>query len=219
MIKKIAILIAIAILVNGLLWVYIWAHRVLVMGLNPVLGSLELLLFMAAAIVSITFGVKKLSKHVRLREWFSPATAFFLGFLILLFGNLFNNLVYGSSTLDIQLHDTYFVIAHAHLMGVFALIFFAFFTVYWGYPRITGKTMNAPLSYFHFVVTLSAFFVLAWQAGYMDLTGMPRRYLDYSGWSREEQINNFKVGVMVALLFAQVIFVANLVYSALKSRK
>jgi len=187
--------------------------------LNPFLGLVELLLFLLVAIPLVILGIKKVGKYVRFKEWFSPAAAFFLGFFVLLIGDLLNSLIYGSSTLDFHVQDTYFVITHVHLMGIFALIFFAFFTVYWGYPRMTGKIMNAPLSYLHFVFTLSALYALSWPVNYASLAGMPRRYLDYSNWSSVEQTHTFEALVAILLICAQVIFVINLVYSLLKGEK
>jgi cytochrome c oxidase subunit I len=218
-IKKTAILIALGILTNALLLVFIWEHHMFVTELNPFLGLVELLFFLLIAIPLVILGIKKLGKYVRLSEWFSPASAFFLGFFILLLGDLLNSLIYGSSTLDFQVHDTYFVITHVHLMGIFALIFLAFFTVYWGYPRMTGKAMNAPLSYLHFVLTLIAVYALSWPVHYTGLADMPRRYVDYSNWSRMDQTNNFAASVAILLICAQVIFVINLIYSAVKGEK
>jgi cytochrome c oxidase subunit I len=156
------------------------------------------------------------------KAWFSPEKAFLLGFLILLIGDLINTLVIGKSTLDIQIHDTIFVIANLHLLGFFALLFLAFAAVYWGLSRIPGRAMNAPLAYLHFAFTLIGAYALAWPMHYEGLAGMPRRYIDYSNWPAMyefERINFFIASTSTLLIFGQLFFVINLFYTALKRKK
>lgn len=104
-------------------------------------------------------------------------------------------------------------------MGVSALIFLAIFTVYWGYPRMTGKTMNVALSYLHFAFTFIALYALSWPLHQTGLAGMPRRYLDYSNWLGVGQTNGFEVLVLILLICEQVFFAINLVYTLLKGEK
>ncbi len=145
-----------------------------------------------------------------------------VGAFVLLIGNLVNQVTIGNSTLDIQLHDTYFVIAHVHLMLYFALLFLAFSAVYFVFPRITGRMMNAPMGYIHFTLTLVSVYLLCWPVPYEGLAGMPRWYMDYSTWVSLDGFsgtNVFVARVMMVLLGAQVVFVVNLVYSAVRGRK
>ncbi len=220
MIKKTAVLIALAILINTVLLGFIWAHHMFVTGLNPFLGAIFSLLTLLIAIPIVIFAIRKLGKYLKSIGWIGPAPAFLLGFFILLIGDLTHILFVGNSTIDIQLHDTFFVLAHVHLMAIFAVICFAFYTVYWGFPRITGKPLNAPMSYLHFVFTLIGAYAFIWPVHYMGLAGMPRRYIDYNSWTDiTPGVNVFQMNLWTLLIFGQLFFVINLIYSAMKPKK
>jgi len=125
------------------------------------------------------------------------------------------------STLDIQLHDTLFVIGNVHLTIFDALLFLFFSVFYCCYPPITGKNLNAPLSYIHFTFTLVSTCLLSWPAAhYEGLAGMPRRYIDYPNWvnlSALPEGNPFTTKMIILFLFGQLIFIVNLIYSAFAS--
>lgn len=222
MIKKTAILLALAISINALMLGFVWAHHMFVTGINPFLGAIFLLLSLLIAIPIVVFGIKRFGRYIKSQGWIGPEKAFLLGFFILLIGDLINVLFIGNSTIDIQLHDTYFVLKTPHLLVNFAALFLAFFTVYWGFPRITGRTMNAPLSYLHFAITLIGAFAVTWPARYEGLAGMPRRYIDYGGWTtmnRFAGVNVFQAKVMILLILGQLFFVINLFYTAFRAQK
>ena len=94
--------------------------------------------------------VRRLVRYFGAGGWMDPAATFILGAFILLIRELINGLVVGQTTLDIQLHDTLFVIAHSHLTIGFVVIFFFFAGVYEDYPRVTGRILNAPMGYVHY---------------------------------------------------------------------
>jgi cytochrome c oxidase subunit 1 len=222
MVKKTAILLMLAISFNALLLAIVWAHRLFVTGLNPFLALLGLLLFLLIATPLMVLAIKWLIKSYKGNLMVSPATIFLLGFFIFLIGDFVSELIFGSSTLDFQLHDTYFVIAHAHVMIFFALIFLAFSAVYFFYPRISGRTMNAPMGYIHFGIALVGAYLLYWPVQYTGLAGMPRRYIDYSNWvsiDRFRDVNVFKMKAIILLTCAQFLFLVNLIYSAIKGEK
>ncbi len=128
----------------------------------------------------------------------------------------------GNSTLDIHLHDTYFVIAHFHIvMGVSA--FFGMFAgIYHWFPKMYGRFMNNTMAYIHFWVTLAGAYLIFWPMHYEGLAGMPRRYLDYSGWESFKQfaeLNKFISTVAIIVFAVQLMFMFNFFYSIFKGRK
>jgi cytochrome c oxidase subunit 1 len=214
MIKKAALLLLLAIVINAILLAFIWAHHTFVTGLNPFLGIVFLVLLLLILVPVAFFSFSWVARQsLRL----TPAMAFIFGLFVLLIGDLMNN--NGNSTFDIQLHDTLFVIAHFHLILFFALLFLAFAAVYFVFPKITGRKMNAPMGYIHFALTLIAAYFLCCPYHYAGLAGMPRRYMDYSNWVSMDGfsgLNHFTTLVMLLLVCGQMVFLANLVWSVLK---
>jgi cytochrome c oxidase subunit 1 len=224
MIRKIAILLILAIVLNAFFFAFGWAYEEFVTSLNPFLALSGSLLFLLIAIPLTVFTIKRLARYGKDRPGFSPATLFALGFFLFLTGNFIDTLVFGSSTLtlDFQVYDTLFVIAHAHLLIFFAGIALAFSAVYSLYPRLTGRALNAPMGYYHFVVTLVGAYLLCWPLHPAGLAGMPRRYLDYGNWiqmSGYGGIMPFKTKVTILLILAQVLFIVNFIYSSVKGQK
>jgi cytochrome c oxidase subunit 1 len=220
MIKKAALLLLLAIVINAILLAFTWAHHTFVTGLNPFLGTIFLVLSLLILVAVVFFSFRWVARQsLRL----TPAMAFIFGLFVFLIGDLMNTVNNGNSTIDIQLHDSYFVIAHVHLILFFALLFLAFAAVYFVFPKITGRTMNAPMGYIHFALTLIAAYFLCWPYHYTGLAGMPRRYMDYSNWvARMDEFtakNNFTTWTMILLVCGQVVFLANLVWSAVKGEK
>jgi cytochrome c oxidase subunit 1 len=144
------------------------------------------------------------------------------GFLVLLVEDLMTTVKNGTSTLDIQLHDTFFVIANVHVKLFFAMLFLALSAVYSVFPKITSRTINAAMGYIHFAITLIGAYFLCLPYHYTGLTGMLRGYMDYSNWVSLDGFsggNHFILQAMILMACGQVVFVANLVWSLVKGRK
>jgi cytochrome c oxidase subunit 1 len=219
MIKKASLLLLLAIVINAVLLAFIWAHHTFVTGLNPFLSTVFWVLLLLILVPVVFFFFKWVARK-SLRP--TPAMTFIFGLFVLLVEDLINTVNNGTSTLDIQLHDTLFVIAHVHLILFFALLFLAFAAVYFVFPRITGRTMNVAMGYIHFALTLTTAYFLCWSYHYAGLAGMPRRYMDYSNWvslDRFSMANHFTTQAMIVLVCGQVVFVANLVWSLVKGQK
>jgi len=147
---------------------------------------------------------------------------FALGFVSLFISGGLTGIFLGNSALDLHVHDTYFVIAHFHLvMGVSA--FFGMFAgVYHWFPKMFGRQMNKPLGYIHFFITIICAYLIFWPMHYEGLAGMPRRYYDYSAWESFKQfaqLNAFITVFAVIAFFGQLLFVFNFFVSIFKGRK
>lgn len=221
MIKKTLILLTLAILFDVVLFFFVWTHHMFVTGLNPFLGIVAILLSLLIGIPLVVFMVKKLVRYCKGRINFTLDILFALGFFIFLTGDLFYEFFFGISTIDIQLHDTYFVIANTHISIFFSLILLVFSAIYHFYPSITGKVLNAPMGYIHFGITLIGFCMIDWPVHYEGMAGMPRRYLDYSNWGNANMFGmmiSFKTKAIIPLIGAQLLFIINLIYSAVKGK-
>jgi cytochrome c oxidase subunit 1 len=200
----------------------VWAHHMFVTGLNPFLGSVFVLLTLLIAVPSAIKVFNWLTTIWKANIKFTPGMMFALGFVSLFISGGLTGIFLGNSTLDIHLHDTYFVIAHFHIvMGVSA--FFGMFAgIYHWFPKMYGRYLNSTLAYIHFWVTLAGAYLIFWPMHYEGLAGMPRRYLDYSNWSSFNMfgdLNKFISTVAMIVFAAQLLFVFNFFYSIWKGRK
>jgi cytochrome c oxidase subunit I len=200
----------------------VWAHHMFVSGLNPFLGSFFVLLTLLIAIPSAIKVFNWLTTIWRGNIRFTPAMLFAIGFVSLFISGGLTGIFLGNSTIDIHVHDTYFVIAHFHIvMGVSA--FFGMFAgVYHWFPKMYGRYMNNTLGYIHFWITLIGAYLIFWPMHYMGLAGVPRRYLDFSLWTSFNQFGNLNImiSIVTIIVFAvQLMFVFNFFYSIWKGRK
>jgi cytochrome c oxidase subunit 1 len=88
----------------------------------------------------------------------------------------------GNSALDIQLHDTYFVVAHFHIVMGVAAFFGMFAGVYHWFPKMYGRFMNETLGKFHFWGTLIGAYAVFWPMHYLGMAGVPRRYYSFDAF-------------------------------------
>ncbi|MGN7819641.1 cytochrome c oxidase subunit I [Chitinophaga varians] len=200
----------------------VWAHHMFVTGLNPFLGAFFVLLTLLIAVPSAIKVFNWLTTIWKGNIRFTPASLFSIGFVSTFISGGLTGIWLGNSSIDIHLHDTYFVIAHFHIvMGVSA--FFGMFAgIYHWFPKMYGRFMNNTIGYIHFWVTLIGAYLIFWPMHYEGMAGMPRRYFDYSSWTSFNQfggLNQF-ISIVVILVFAtQLLFVFNFFYSIFKGRK
>ncbi|NSL89175.1 cytochrome c oxidase subunit I [Chitinophaga solisilvae] len=200
----------------------VWAHHMFVTGLNPFLGAFFVLLTLLIAVPSAIKVFNWLTTIWKGNIRFTPAALFSIGFVSTFISGGLTGIWLGNSSIDIHLHDTYFVIAHFHIvMGVSA--FFGMFAgIYHWFPKMYGRFMNNTIGYIHFWVTLIGAYLIFWPMHYEGMAGMPRRYFDYSSWTSFNQFGglNAFISIVVILVFAtQLLFVFNFFYSIFKGRK
>ncbi|MBV8254889.1 MAG: cbb3-type cytochrome c oxidase subunit I [Chitinophaga sp.] len=200
----------------------VWAHHMFVTGLNPFLGAFFVLLTLLIAVPSAIKVFNWLTTIWKGNIHFTPASLFSIGFVSTFISGGLTGIWLGNSSIDIHLHDTYFVIAHFHIvMGVSA--FFGMFAgIYHWFPKMYGRFMNNTLGYIHFWITLVGAYCIFWPMHYEGMAGMPRRYFDYSTWTSFNQfsgLNQFISFVVIIVFAVQLLFVFNFFYSIFKGRK
>ncbi len=200
----------------------VWAHHMFVTGLNPFLGSFFVLLTLLIAVPSAIKVFNWLTTLWRGNIHFTPAMLFAIGFVSLFISGGLTGIWLGNSSLDIHLHDTYFVIAHFHLVMGVASMFGMFAGIYHWFPKMYGRYMNNTLAYLHFWITIAGAYCIFWPMHYEGLAGMPRRYYDFSNWESFKMfggLNEFISIVSMIVFAAQLLFIFNFFYSIFKGRK
>ncbi|MBN8788301.1 MAG: cbb3-type cytochrome c oxidase subunit I [Terrimonas sp.] len=206
----------------ALLAFLVWAHHMFVTGLNPFLGSVFVLLTLLIAVPSAIKVFNWITTLWRGNIRFTPGMLFCVGFVSMFISGGLTGIFLGNSTLDLHLHDTYFVIAHFHIvMGVSAFMGM-FAGIYHWFPKMYGRYMNNTMGYIHFWVTMVCAYVIFWPMHYEGFAGMPRRYYDYSGWESFKhfvELNRVISFAAILSFLVQLMFVFNFFYSIFKGRK
>ncbi|HXS56106.1 MAG TPA: cbb3-type cytochrome c oxidase subunit I [Hanamia sp.] len=200
----------------------VWAHHMFVTGMNPFLGSFFVLFTLLIAVPSAIKVFNWLTTLWKGNIHFTPAMLFSIGFVSLFISGGLTGIWLGNSALDLHLHDTYFVIAHFHLVMGVASMFGMFAGIYHWFPKMFGRMMNNTLAYIHFWITMVGAYLIFWPMHYEGLAGMPRRYYDFSNWESFkifQGLNEF-ISIVAMIVFAtQFLFIFNFFYSIFKGRK
>ena len=200
----------------------VWAHHMFVTGLNPFLGAFFVLLTLLIAVPSAIKVFNWLTTLWRGNIRFTQAMLFAIGFVSLLISGGLTGIFLGNSALDLHLHDTYFVVAHFHIVMGVASFFGMFAGVYHWFPKMFGRFLNNTMGYIHFWVTIIGAYLIFWPMHYEGLAGMPRRYYDFSNWESFKMfggLNEFISFISLLVFAVQLLFVFNFFYSVFKGRK
>ncbi len=200
----------------------VWAHHMFVTGLNPFLGAFFVLLTLLIAVPSAIKVFNWITTLWRGNVRFTPAMLFAMGFVSLFISGGLTGIFLGNSALDIHLHDTYFVVAHFHIVMGVASMFGMFAGIYHWYPKMYSRYLNNTLGYIHFWVTIVGAYLIFWPMHYTGLAGVPRRYYDFSIWESFKNfgsLNQFISIVSIIVFLTQLLFLFNFFYSIWKGRK
>lgn len=200
----------------------VWAHHMFVTGMNPFLGSIFMFLTLIIAVPSAVKAFNYITTLWRGNIVFTPAMLFSIGLVSFFISGGLTGIFLGNSALDINLHDTYFVVAHFHLVMGSASFFGLLAGVYHWFPKMFGRMMDDRLGYIHFWLTFVGVYLVFFPLHYIGIAGFPRRY--YS-WTNFDAFNSFTdlnsfVSIAAIITFAaQFIFLFNFFYSIFKGRK
>ena len=131
-------------------------------------------------------------------------------------------IVLGDSALDINVHDTMFVVAHFHLVMGISALYGLFAGVYHWFPKMWGRMMNKKLGYIHFWVTFTCAYGVFFPQHIQGLAGLPRRYYSYSEFPMFEGVADIASIVTAFAIVGgliQFLFLFNLIYSMFRGPK
>ena len=158
----------------------VWAHHMFTTGM-PAAG--QLFFMYATMLIAVPTGVKVFNWVATMWKGsmtFETPMLFAIGFIFLFTIGGFTGLVLAIVPVDIQLQDTYYVVAHFHYVLVAGALFGIFCGVYFWYPKWTGRMYNETLGKLHFWLSMIFFNMIFFVQHFLGLAGMPRRVPDYA---------------------------------------
>ncbi len=200
----------------------VWAHHMFMSGVNPFLSNFfvifTLIIAVPSAVKVFNWITTLWGGNIRLN---SPML-FAIGFVSMFISGGLTGIFLGNSAIDIQLHDTYFVVAHFHIVMGVAAFFGMFAGVYHWYPRMFGTFMNETLGRIHFWMTMIGAYAIFWPMHFLGMAGVPRRYYrfdTFDAFSQFTQMNEFITIAAIITFSAQILFVINFIWSIKNGKK
>ena len=200
----------------------VWGHHMFMTGMNPFLGSVftftTLLIAIPSAIKVFNYLATLWKGNIR----FTPAMLFAIALVSTFITGGLTGLILGDSALDINVHDTYFVVGHFHIVMGLSAIFGMFAGVYHWFPRMYGRMMNKNFGYIHFWGTFISAYGVFFPMHFLGLAGLPRRYYTNSAFPMFDglaDINSVITFFALSGAVFQLIFLFNFFYSIFKGTK
>lgn len=200
----------------------VWAHHMFVSGMNPFLGSVFMLLTLIIAVPSAVKAFNYITTLWKGNIVFTPAMLFSIGLVSFFISGGLTGLFLGNSAVDITLHDTYFVVAHFHLVMGSAAFFGLLAGVYHWFPKMFGRMLDNRLGYLHFWFSFVGIYLVFFPLHYIGIAGFPRRYYSFTSFDSFSAFGDLNAFVSIAAIFtflAQFIFMFNFFYSIYRGRK
>src|SRR5580692_3207016 len=203
-----------ALMAIGLLGFMVWGHHMFMSGMSPYTAFSFSLMTMAIGVPSAIKTFNWLGTiyggHVR----FQTPMLFAIGFVSLFVSGGLSGPFLAQPVLDIQLHDTAFVVAHFHLIMGVAAIFGMFAGTYYCFPKMFGRMMNETWGRVHFVITLVGTYCIFMPMHYLGMAGQPRRYSQFTELAYLQHLlplNRFITYAAIITVLGQFIFLFNLI--------
>jgi cytochrome c oxidase subunit 1 len=211
-----------SILAIGFLSFIVWGHHMFITGMNPFLGSVFVFTTLLIAIPSAVKAFNYITTLWKGNIQFTPAMLFAIGLVSTFISGGVTGIILADSALDIPVHDTYFVVAHFHIvMGVSAILGMLAGVYHW-FPKLFLRKMNKNMGYLHFWITFISAYGVFFPMHFLGLAGVPRRYYQNTAFPMFDNLQDINVLITAfAILGAigQLIFLFNFFYSMFRGPK
>ena len=211
-----------SILAIAFLSTIVWGHHMFISGMNPFLGSVFTFTTLLIAIPSAGKAFNYITTLWKGNIQFNPAMLFSIGFVSTFITGGLTGIILGDSALDINLHDTYFVVAHFHLVMGISALYGLFSGVYHWFPMLFNRMLNKNLGYVHFWVTAICAYGVFFPMHFIGMAGLPRRYYTNSNFPLFDDLadtNKIITGFAIVGGLIQIVFLYNFIYSMFYGKK
>ena len=211
-----------SIMAIGFLSFIVWGHHMFITGMNPFLGSVFVFTTLLIAIPSAVKAFNYITTLWKGNIQYTPAMLFAIGLVSTFISGGLTGIILADSALDIQVHDTMFVVAHFHIvMGVSAILGMLAGVYHW-FPKLFLRHMNKKLGYIHFWGTFISAYGVFFPMHFLGLAGLPRRYYSNSAFPMFDNlvdINILITGFATLAALVQILFLFNFFYSMFRGPK
>ena len=200
----------------------VWGHHMFVTGMNPFLGAVFTFTTLLVAIPSAVKVFNYLTTLWKGNIRFTPAMLFAIGLVSTFITGGLTGIILGDSALDINVHDTYFVVGHFHIVMGLSGTFGMISGIYHWFPKMFGRMLDKNLGYLHFWATIVAAYGVFFPMYFLGLAGVPRRYYantEFPMFNEMYDINELITVFAMIAGFAQLFFIFNVFYSMFKGPK
>ena len=199
----------------------VWAHHMFMSGVNPFIANFFVIFTLIIAVPSAVKVFNWIATIYGGNLRFNSASLFSVGFVSMFISGGLTGIFLGNSAIDIQLHDTYFVVAHFHIVMGIAAFFGMFAGIYHWFPKMFGRFMNETLGKIHFWGTIIGAYAIFWPMHYLGMAGVPRRYYRFDSFETFQHfatMNKFITIAAVVVFGLQLLFLVNYFWSMYKGR-
>jgi len=206
-----------AIIAIGFLSFIVWAHHMYVSGMNPYFGfffaTTTLIIAVPTALKVYNWIFTLWKGNIRL----NVPMLFAIGFIFTFINGGITGLFLGNVIVDVPLSDTYFVVAHFHMVMGVSPILVVFGAIYHWYPKITGRMLNDGIGKLHFWITFLGTYAIYFPMHYLGFLGVPRRYYEMGETAfvpdSAQMLNQWITIAALIVGVAQFLYLFNLVWS------
>ena len=196
---------------------------VLLTGMNPFLGGVFTFTTLLIAIPSAVKAFNFITTIWKGNVMMTPAMLFCIGAVSAFISGGVTGIILGDSALDINVHDTMFVVAHFHLVMGISALYGLFAGVYHWFPiMFEGKMLNKKLGYIHFWITAIGAYGVFFPMHFIGMAGLPRRYYTASNFPLFDDTSNVQILITVFALIGglfQLVFLWNFIHSMFYGKK
>ena len=212
-----------AILAIGGLSFIVWAHHMYVSGMNPYFGfffaTTTLIIAVPTALKVYNWVLTLWEGNIHLRV----PMLFAIGFIFTFIHGGLTGIFLGNVVIDLPLSDTYFVVAHFHMVMGVSPVLVVFAAIYHWYPKMTGKMYNETLGKIHFWGTILGTYSIYLPMHYLGFQGVPRRYFAMGNTDfLPDSAQSLNAAITLAAIFValtQLIFFYNILMSLRNGKK
>ncbi len=200
----------------------VWGHHMFITGMNPFVGAVFTFTTLLIAVPSAVKVFNYLTTLWRGNLVLTPAMLFAIAMVSTFITGGLTGIILADNALDINLHDTYFVVAHFHIVMGLSAVLAMFGGVYHWFPKMFGRMMNKTWGYVHFWTTFICAYGVFFPQHFIGMAGVPRRYYSNTAFPMFDDFVDLNILITFFAIggtLSQSFFLINFFYSIFKGEK